>query len=216
MKSNYFLRVIIFFILLLFCFSARADALTVEEARYFSETTGKELLQTFSQKDQEEKYKKIDEMFVKDVDLDYISRFVIGKYWRNMNSEQQKKYQQLFTQYALNAYKNFPLSFNEDNLNYKIMDVQVKNQEAYVRTEINYLKNQEETNKFQIEFRMHKKNGKIMLTDIKAGESSLLLSYRNRFYQMMREADEEIDWFLEDFALLVSSNKKHLEDGIVL
>lgn len=49
------------------------------------------------------------------MDLDYISRFVVGKYWRQMSAEQQKKYQELFTRYALNVYKGFPLSF-DDNL----------------------------------------------------------------------------------------------------
>ena len=31
------------------------------------------------------------------------------------------------------------------------------------------------------------------------------IAYRNKFYQMMIEDDEEITWFLEDFEVLVQS-----------
>lgn len=47
-----------------------------------------------------------------------------------------------------------------------------------------------------------------MITDIKVAESSLILSYRGRFYQMIADADEEMEWFLEDFELLADSGKK--------
>ena len=47
-----------------------------------------------------------------------------------------------------------------------------------------------------------------MLTDIKIGESSLILSYRNKFYQMIKSADEDMEWFLEDFELTTVSAEK--------
>ena len=207
MKSNCFLRLIIFFVLLTLALPAAAEPLSEAEARAFGETKGRELLNTFAEKDPAVKYKKLDELFLNYVDLDYISRFVVGKYWRQMSAEQQKKYQELFTRYALNVYKGFPLSF-DDNLDFVISDVERDGEYALVRTNIDYRGMDGKATTFLVEFRVHKKNGRIMITDIKVAESSLILSYRGRFYQMIADADEEMEWFLEDFELLADSGEK--------
>lgn len=207
MKSNCFLRLIIFFVLLTLALPAAAEPLSEAEARAFGETKGRELLNTFAEKDPAVKYKKLDELFLNYVDLDYISRFVVGKYWRQMSAEQQKKYQELFTRYALNVYKGFPLSF-DDNLDFVISDVERDGEYALVRTNIDYRGMDGKATTFLVEFRVHKKNGRIMITDIKVAESSLILSYRGRFYQMIADADEEMEWFLEDFELLADSREK--------
>ena len=209
MKSNCFLRLIIFFVLLTLALPAAAEPLSEAEARAFGETKGRELLNTFAEKDPAVKYKKLDELFLNYVDLDYISRFVVGKYWRQMSAEQQKKYQELFTRYALNVYKGFPLSF-DDNLDFVISDVERDGEYALVRTNIDYRGMDGKATTFLVEFRVHKKNGRIMITDIKVAESSLILSYRGRFYQMIADADEEMEWFLEDFELLADSGENSI------
>ncbi len=208
MKSNYFLRLIIFFVLMMFSFPVAAEPLTEAEARTFAETKGNELLAAFAQTDPAEKYRKLDELFLNDVDLNYISRFVIGKYWRQMNSEQQQKYQELFRLYTLNLYKGFSFDF-DNNLSFSVSRVVSDGEQMSIRTDIDYRGMDGKNTKFPVELRIHKKNGRIMLTDIKVTESSLLLSYRNRFYQMMAEADEEIEWFLDDFELLAKSSEKY-------
>ena len=113
----------------------------------------------------------------------------------------------MFTRYALNVYKGFPLSF-DDNLDFVISDVERDGEYALVRTNIDYRGMDGKATTFLVEFRVHKKNGRIMITDIKVAESSLILSYRGRFYQMIADADEEMEWFLEDFELLADSGEK--------
>ena len=56
-----------------------------------------------------------------------------------------------------------------------------------------------------VEFNIRREGSALLLTDIKIAESSLSIAYRNKFYQMMMEDDEEITWFLEDFEVLVRS-----------
>ncbi len=207
MKSKIFLQLIIFCFA---CFSepaAAAGKITASEAEVWANQKGRQLLDTFSEPDVKTKYAKLDEMFLNDVDLDYVGKFVVGKYWRQMSAEQQKKYQELFTRYALNVYKGFPLSF-DDNLDFVISDVERDGEYALVRTNIDYRGMDGKATTFLVEFRVHKKNGRIMITDIKVAESSLILSYRGRFYQMIADADEEMEWFLEDFELLADSGEK--------
>ncbi len=208
MKSNYFLRLITLFVCLAFALPAFADPLSEEEARVFGETKGRELLNTFAEKDLAVKYRKLDDLFLNYVDLDYISRFVVGKYWRRMTPEQQKKYQELFTRYALNTYKSFPLDF-ADKLDFEITGTRRDGEYVLVQTGIDYRGMDGNMTTVLVEFRVHKKDGRIMLTDIKVAESSLILSYRNRFYQMIAEVDEEMEWFLEDFELLADSSEQY-------
>ena len=47
--------------------------------------------------------------------------------------------------------------------------------------------------------------------DIKVGENSLILTYRQRFQEMIKEADEDINWFMEDFELVANSVQKQSE-----
>ena len=124
-----------------------------------------------------------------------------------MTPEQQQHYQELFTRYALNTYKTFPLAFDEDDLNFDIADVKTENEYTLVQTNIKYRGSDGQMTTFLVEFRLHKKDDQIMLTDLKVAESSLILSYRSRFYQMVADADEEMEWFLEDFELLAESSE---------
>ena len=43
------------------------------------------------------------------------------------------------------------------------------------------------------------------MRDLKVDESSLLLSFRERFYKMIhQDNDDEISWFLEDLATITA------------
>ena len=203
MKSNFFLYFILFCGILLFSSAASAENIASKEAEKFAYDRGNELLSVFEIEDYEEKYEKLDNLLLQYVDLDYIAKFVMGKYWREMTDEQQKKYLELFKKYALNLYKGFPLDF-KDRVSFSILGSEKVNDDTLVMAEV-VLKTQEEPAKINMVFRLNKTNGKILMRDIKLGENSLILVYRQRFQEMMKEADEDVDWFMEDFEVLVNS-----------
>ena len=66
-------------------------------------------------------------------------------------------------------------------------------------------------------FSLTKQNNKIMVRDLKIGESSLLIAYRERFYKMIhQDNDDEIDWFLEDLESITEDKElenQHLLDN---
>ena len=45
-----------------------------------------------------------------------------------------------------------------------------------------------------------------------AVQSSLLQTYRSRFYKMIEDLDNEISWFLEDFTDMVISSEKTAQE----
>ncbi len=208
MKSNCFLYFILFCGLLLFSPISQAQELTTAEAEAFALEQGNNLLAAFAEKDLATKYQKLDNLFINYIDLDYISKFVVGKYWRDMSMEQQKKYQSLFKRYAMSLYKGFPLQF-DNRISFTIIGSRLDGKAVIVGANINYKNPEGEINTYLVEFRIHKTDGHIMLTDIKVAESSLILSYRSRFYQMIKESDEDMEWFLEDFELTTKSTEQH-------
>lgn len=216
MKSNNFLRLIIVSFILLSASFVQAATISAEEAKTWANEKGQSLLQAFSENDQEIKYQKLDDLFLYDVDLNYISKFVIGKYWRQMSDEQRKRYQDIFKRYSLAVYKSFPLSFNMDKIKYSIISAQVNPKDTNVVANIHLQMGpkKEDIQNILVDFRLHKVGGKVKLIDIKLAESSLILSYRNRFYEMISGNDEDIEWFLEDLETITASTEQRNEENL--
>lgn len=220
MKSNFFLQLIIFAFLLFSPVEVRAEKMTSAEAESWAQDKGEKLLQAFSERDIVKRYRQLDKMLLNYVDLEYVARFVVGKYWRQMSAEQREAYLPLFRRYALSIYKNFPLNFDSEKIRYQILRARVEREYADVSAKVQ-LKSDDIPNELQdilVEFRLHKQQGQIRIIDLKLGESSLILSYRGRFYQMLTQNDGDIDWFLEDLATITGStelqNRQKLEAGV--
>ena len=58
-----------------------------------------------------------------------------------------------------------------------------------------------------ITFYLNKTQGKLRIIDLKLGESSLILSYRSRFYEMIMQSDEDMGWFIEDLEMITQSTE---------
>lgn len=210
MKSKIFLQLII---LCFSCFWQTAEAAETigrSEAVAWVEDKGQLLLKTFSKSDLQTKYRELDNLFLNYVDLDYIGKFVVGKYWRQMTPEQREKYLPLFKRYSMAIYKSFPLNFSF-RISFKITDVKLEADYADVTALIDLdpeVQNIQDKKTFLVGFRLRKIAGTLKIIDLKLAESSLILSYRNRFYEMIHNNDDEIEWFLEDLEMTTVSTEE--------
>ena len=171
--------------------------------------TGRELLHTFRDPDISRRFAALDRLFLENIDLDYVARFVMGKYWRTMSDEQKKTYLQLFRRYALSSYKTFPLDF-VNSLSYQVTGAAADKQFTTVSAVVHVRMSPDQpAEDFVLYFRLHETGGKIKLVDIKLAESSLILAYRNKFYQQIADLDGEIAWFLEDLETQTVSNENN-------
>ena len=66
-----------------------------------------------------------------------------------------------------------------------------------------------------VQFNIRNDVNGLKLVDLRIAESSLALSYRRKFYQLMQEDEGEVAWFLEDFQQIIDSldrrNEAYLE-----
>lgn len=210
MKSKQFLQLIIVCFSLM-SFSVHAAAPQPQQAISWAQDKGNLLLTTFQEKDLAQKYKNLDELFFQYVDLDYIGKFVIGKHWREMDKTQQQEYLSLFKRYALAVYKGFPLTFQHPitfSINNAVASSTYTEVFATIDLGGNFQEKENQPQKVNVIFRLIENEDGIKIIDLTLAESSLILSYRNRFYQMVAEADGDMSWFLEDFATIVSSTEK--------
>ncbi len=211
MKSNIFLQVIISCLVWLAIIPARAETLSTTEAIDFASTKGEELLMTFQEPDLTKRYQKLDEMFLTYIDIDYVSRFVVGKYWPQMSDEQKQRYRDIFIKYGLSYYKTLPLDYAK-NLTYEIKGAEEDNKFVNVATNVHVTLSEQEGQDVTLIFRLHKVGGMVKAVDVKVAESSLLLAYRSKFYEMIAQSDGEIEWFLEDLGDLAASMEKSLKE----
>lgn len=217
MKSKFFLQVITVVLnLFAFCIQANSAPVAKNEAVQWANSAGEQLIKALGSHNLKNKYLVLDKMFADDVDGDYIARFVIGKYWKEMSPEQKQSYTALFKRYMLSLYKNYPLDFETNEINYNITSAQEGKLHTAVFCTVTLPEKlaSENFDHVNLEFTLTKDNGKIKIRDLKIGESSLLLTYRGRFYQMMKDADEDLLWFLEDLETLTVSNERNAEEKL--
>lgn len=210
MKSKFFLQLII--CLAFLCAPVAvvlAASVAPAAAEAWADKTGRELLDTFRDPDLGRRFANLDRLFLENIDLDYVARFVMGKYWKTMSEDQKNAYLPLFRRYALSSYKTFPLDF-VDSLSYKVTGAAADRQFTTVTAVVHVQMSPEQpAEDFVLYFRLHETAGKIKLVDIKLAESSLILAYRNKFYQQIAELDGEIEWFLEDLETQTLSNENN-------
>ncbi len=189
-------------------------SINAEEARVWANDKGQELLQTLGMENTVEKYAKLDQMILEDINIEYVSKFVIGKYARKMNNSQKTRYNNLFQRYILSLYKQFNIKFTSSNISFSIDDVVEYPKFTTVTCSVmlGEFAGEVPVEKIPVEFKLIRgKQNRIQAVDVSISNVSMVIEYRKRFYQMIIEEGENIDWFLEKFYDKVLANEDALK-----
>lgn len=216
MKSNLFLQVIIFCFAFFCAPSVQASSLERQEVIEWAEQRGNELLQALSYNNLEVKYQALDNLFSRYVDTDYIAKFVMGKYWPIMTADEQLQFRRMFKLYALAIYKTYPLTLT-DKVSFQIIRAVItgpNTAEVYAQIHFASLPQQDALQDIMVQFNIRESASGLKLVDLKIAESSLAVTYRRKFYQLMQEDDGEVSWFLEDFQQIIDSVERRNADYV--
>ncbi len=212
MKLKVFLQLIILFFGLMISTCFASGAIEEKDAFNWANSKGSQILQILADKNIVTKFEALDKILYEDIDLDYASKFVMGKYWRTMSESQKEIYEPLFKRYISTLYKSYPLDIKEGAIDFSVDKVvpSKKGVEVWCSINLNTMmkKKEDTTGRFSVLFDLVKNNGKLQVRDLKIGESSLLLSFRQRFSKMLFDLDGEIDWFLEDLEAITIDNEE--------
>ncbi len=222
MKIKSFLQLIILFFGI-FCFNiTEAKALTSAEAQSWAQQKGEQILQILSSPSSPQKYTELDKILTQDIDLNHAAKFVVGKYWRQMTPEQQAEYVPLFKRYVAALYKSVPLDIETDSIHFQIDKTITTSNGVEVwctifAKQLEKAVDEKSKGGIKVLFILTDANGSIQVRDLKVEESSLLLSYRDRFYKMIHEDnDDDITWFLEDLTTITQDTEEKNEQKLDL
>ena len=136
----------------------------------------------------QEKEKKLNDIFVQSVDTKWIGKFALGRYWRNITSDQQNQYLDLYTQYLLGLYvPNFRKYTG--NIVKVVGSKEVGPNEYLVQTTLTDSTN---SNNIQINYRLLQDNTgleKFIIFDIIAEGVSLITTQRAELSSVMSNGD---------------------------
>jgi phospholipid transport system substrate-binding protein len=114
-------------------------------------------------------------------DLDFISRFVLGRFWRGASPEQRSSYQQLFTKYVLRVYSSRFGGYAGETLNIVAERVAGK-RDVMITTQID----RPSGPPIRADWRVRKKNGTYRIIDVMVERVSMAATQRSEFASVIK------------------------------
>ena len=130
-----------------------------------------------SNSSQEEKNKVFRKLFTENLDLDYIGKFVLGRYWRTITPAQRKEFIDLYKEF------NFDGTSPANNPNQIFVNTSVPMQEGAPAS---------------VKWRVNDVNGKLKIIDIIVENVSLAQTARNEYTSFIAKSPKGMDGLLEN------------------
>lgn len=128
-------------------------------------------------------YRLVDELFVPNVDLDRVSALVLGPYWRRASIRQREAFAHAFKEMLIRTYASAVNELSEWEIRYLPLRLQPGDNEVVVRTKIM----RSGGDPIQVDYRMHKRDGRWLAYDVSVAGVSLLTNYRSTFIALARQ-----------------------------
>lgn len=117
--------------------------------------------------------------------LDSIGKFVVGRYWREMNQEQQAEYLELFSEWLLKTYANRLGGYNGQTLQIvKSIETDSRYKDVVVSTQINLANGQQPIN---ADWRVRKFGNEYKIIDVSVEGASMVATQRREFESVIRK-----------------------------
>ena len=133
------------------------------------------LLQTATSDQQ--KSDGLTKIFVDTMDIDWMGKFVIGKYWKELSDEDKNAYLEVYRRYLISSYVPLFKKYHNQSLNIKGVKA-MDNDQYTVTTEI---KGEQQKAPYSVEYRIKFSTTTFKVRDVIAEGVSLLTTQRSDF-----------------------------------
>jgi phospholipid transport system substrate-binding protein len=201
-------------------FFTQVAAANVEEPRAMLESVSKELLGTLKNEQAQlharpqKLFEVVDEVLAPHVDLETMSRWVLGKYWRKATPEQRTRFtaefRTLMVRFYVSALLDDPkqidtiLAHSDTIIVFPPASGESDPKRTIVRSEVHL----PDGPVVPVIFNLHQKDGQWLIFDVNVDGISLVTNYRNSFAQQV--AQKGLDTLISDLA---AKNKELLEQA---
>jgi phospholipid transport system substrate-binding protein len=132
-------------------------------------------------------------IFLDGFDVNAISRFAIGRYWRKASKAQKTEYQQLFTDFIVNTWAK---RFNQYSGEKLVVTGEraVKGKDTIVHSNIV----RPEGAPVKVDWRVRNRKGKLQVVDIIIERVSMLITQREEFASVIRRNGDKVDGLISE------------------
>jgi phospholipid transport system substrate-binding protein len=209
---NWFKFTAKYFLILMVCVSVQpvhaAPAKSTEGVRAFIDSVSKSTISVISNDALSDKQKedKLDDLFKKSVDVQWIGRFVVGKYWRGLTNEQKADYMELYSEYLVNSYVPNFKKYNQDQL--EIVAVKPGDTNEFL-VDTFILRENDQHIRVSYNVRFAPEKNQYMVFDIIAEGVSLIVTQRSEFGSILQNNGiEYLNNQLEEKLKLANNSRK--------
>ena len=138
---------------------------------------------------QEEKEIKFGELFDKNFDVPSISRFVLGKYWKQASIDQKKKFIKSFRNYIVKTYSSRFNEYTGEQLKLLNTENESNPRIFLVHTALE----RQDAPMIKVDWRIGKKKDRFVILDIIIEGISLAITQRSEFVSVIDQNEGNID-----------------------
>ena len=165
----------------------------IEQSKFFVENLGKQVIEKVSNVNLTESERNVNfrNLYLNSFDNYYISRFVLGRYWKNLDSNMRKQFVESFNNYIVTTYAP---KFKGWEGTFKATDSLLENN--YYNVKMNVLNKDGPTLKFMWKIYLDKnKNFKIL--DVNIDGVSMLVTQRAEFMSVIKNNPKGVIGLIE-------------------
>lgn len=127
------------------------------------------------------KEQKLTELFVETVDVDWIGKFVAGRYWREASKEQQQKYMEVYKKFLTDSYVSKFRKYTDQKL---AINKSTPEEEGHFLVETSIV--DQDGKAYNIDYKLKTlENGKLCIYDIIAEGVSMIATQRSDFSSIL-------------------------------
>jgi phospholipid transport system substrate-binding protein len=116
-------------------------------------------------------------IFVETMDIDWMGKFVVGKYWRELSEKDKNTYLDVYKRYLISSYIPLFKKYHNQSLNVK----GVKNLDNGQYTVTTEIKGEQQKAPYTVEYRVKSENNTFKVRDVIAEGVSLITTQRADF-----------------------------------
>jgi phospholipid transport system substrate-binding protein len=136
------------------------------------------------------------------IDPDWISRFVLGKFYKTVSDQQKSRFSQLYREYMINTYGP---KFQHYNIK-KFTLISSEDQHSFYLAKCEFMQKDSNT-PISVDFRVKNKDGKLVVIDLITEGISLIETQRSEFSSAIAQGG--VEQFLDDLQKKVNNLKRN-------
>ncbi len=143
---------------------------------------------------QEEKNKVFKQLFTENLDLDFIGKYVLGRYWRTSTAQQRKEFIDLYKEFNVQTWSKRFDEFKGKKFVFNGTGSANNPNQIYVKTSVPVPDGQP----IDVKWRVYEHNGKLKIIDIIIENVSLAQTARNEYTSYIAKSPKGVEGLLEN------------------